>query len=79
MPKVTPASGTYTEPQTITISVPSDCKAYYTWDGSDPTESSTLYTGALEMPAGNQVLSVILINSAGLKSNIYRVNYVYMP
>lgn len=79
MPKVTPASGTYTEPQTITISVPSDCKAYYTWDGSDPTENSSLYTGALEMPAGNQVLSVILVNSAGLKSNIYRVNYVYMP
>lgn len=79
MPKVTPPSGTYTEPQMITIKVPSDCTAYYTWDGSDPTESSSVYTGPLEMPQGNQVLSVLLVDSVGLKSNVYRVNYIYMP
>lgn len=79
MPAVSPAEGSFTEPQTITIQVPPDCTAYYTWDGSDPTEGSFRYTGPLEMPMGNQVLSVILVNSAGLKSGIYRVNYVYMP
>lgn len=79
MPKVLPEGGTYTEPQMITIQMPLDCIAYYTWDGSDPTEASIKYTGPLEMPQGNQVLSVILVNSVGLKSSVYRVNYVYMP
>ncbi len=79
MPDVMPAGGTYTEPQMITIQVPMDCAAYYTWDGSDPTESSLKYQAPLEMPQGNQVLSVILVNSVGLKSCVYRVNYVYMP
>lgn len=79
MPSVIPAGGTYSEPQTITIQVPSDCTAYYTWDGSDPSKESFRYTGPIEMPMGNQVLSVILINSVGLESRIYRVNYVYMP
>lgn len=79
MPSVSPSGGTYTEPQMITISVPENCTAYYTWDGSDPTEGSFRYTGPLEMPQGNQVLSVILVNSTGLKSSIYRVNYIYMP
>lgn len=79
MPKVMPIGGSYLEPQMITIDVPSDCVAYYTWDGSDPTESSAVYIEPLEMPMGNQVLSVMLVNSVGLKSSIYRVNYVYMP
>ena len=79
MPKVTPTGGVYVEPQMITIQVPSDCVAYYTWDGSNPTTSSPVYSGPLEMPMGNQVLSVMLVNSVGLKSSIYRVNYVYMP
>lgn len=79
MPSVTPSGGTYSEPQMITIHVPQECTAYYTWDGTDPSEGSFRYTGPLEMPQGNQVLSVVLVNSAGLKSSIYRVNYIYMP
>lgn len=78
-PSVKPAGGVYTEPQMIEVSVPPDCTAYYTWDGSDPSEGSFRYTGPLEMPQGNQVLSVVLVGSSGLSSNIYRVNYVYMP
>lgn len=79
MPSVTPASGTYLEPQMITVKVSPNCAAYYTWDGSDPTEASSRYIGPLEMPQGNQVLSVIAVNSSGLKSAVYRVNYIYMP
>ncbi len=79
LPEVTPAGGTYDAPQKITVSVPQDCTAYYTWDGSDPSEASFRYTGPLEMQPGNQVLSVILVNASGLKSGVYRVNYIYMP
>lgn len=79
MPKVTPSGGNYSDGQMITIQVPKDCVAYYTWDGSEPTENSTRYTAPIEMPQGNQVLSVILVNSMGLKSRVNRINYIYMP
>lgn len=79
MPSVTPSGGTYDAPQMISIRVPLDCVAYYTWDGTDPTQSSAKYAGPLEMPEGNQVLSVLAVNSAGKKSGVYRVNYIYMP
>lgn len=79
MPKVSPVGGNYAEPQVITIDVPIGCKAYYTWDGSEPTEHSAQYTGPIEMPQGNQVLSVALINEKGLKSRINRINYIFMP
>ncbi|MBO5371291.1 MAG: chitobiase/beta-hexosaminidase C-terminal domain-containing protein [Lachnospiraceae bacterium] len=79
MPVVIPSGGNYTEGQLITIDVPIDCVAYFTWDGSEPTENSAKYTGPMEMPQGNQVLSVVLINSYGMKSRINRINYIYMP
>ena len=46
-PVITPDSGTYDEPITVTITVsnPQDATIYYTLDGSDPTTESTLYEG----------------------------------
>lgn len=79
MPSVSPAGGTYYEPQQITVSAPQGCTAYYTWDGSDPGKQSMRYTGPIEMPPGNQVLSVVSVNETGQKSGVYRVNYVYLP
>lgn len=79
MPVITPGGGTYDTAQMISIHVPKDCVAYYTWDGSEPTENSTRYSAPMEMPQGNQVLSVILVNSRGLKSRVNRINYIYMP
>lgn len=79
MPKVSPCGGTYGEAQPILVQVPENCTAHYTWDGSDPTEASPVYSGPLEMQPGNLVLSVMLVSASGLKSGIYRVNYVYMP
>ena len=79
MPSVLPSGGTYYDAQQITVSVPEGCSAYYTWDGSDPTEHSAKYTGPLAMLPGNQVLSVVSVDESGAKSEVYRVNYVYMP
>lgn len=79
MPVVAPDNGTYLEPQPITVLVPDGCTAYYTWDRSVPTSNSALYTGPIEMPQGNNVLSVVLIDEHGLSSAIFRGNYVYMP
>ncbi len=79
MPQVTPNSGEYLSPQTIYVSVPEGCSAYYTWNGSDPTTASLQYSGGITMPEGNNVLSVILVDEYGNTSSIQRVNYIYMP
>lgn len=78
-PQTSLASGTYTEKQMIAIEVPEGCTAYYTWDGTTPTANSTKYTGEFEMPEGNHVLSIILINENNLASDVARYNYIYNP
>lgn len=78
-PSISPGSGSYTQAQPITITVPEGCTAYYTWDGSDPNNESTVYAGPLEMPVGNNILSVLVINGHGLASKIVRYNYIYLP
>lgn len=79
MPRVTPDGGQFLSPQTIYVSVPEGCHAYYTWDRSDPTTASRLYSGGIAMPEGNNVLSVILVDEYGNTSSVQRVNYIYMP
>ena len=37
-PVVNPGPGVYTESVQISIDVPVGCKAYYTWDGTNPKE-----------------------------------------
>lgn len=78
-PTVSPLSGSYSEPQMITVTVPEDCVVYYTWDGSIPSETSPRYEAPIEMPAGNNVLSLMAVNSHGLGSRIAKYNYIYLP
>lgn len=79
MPKVNPDSGSFSTKQSITIDVPAGCKAYYSWDGSVPDESSAEYRYPLQVPEGNNILSVILISEHGLKSDVLKCNYIYLP
>lgn len=78
-PQVSPRSGAYTERQQIVITVPENCTAYYTWDGSTPTDSSIPYAGSFEMREGNNVLSIIVYDSHGLSSKVVKYNYIYLP
>lgn len=78
-PVVSLASGTYLESQTITISVPDGCTAYYTWDGSTPNKSSIKYKGPFEILEGNNVLSVVIMNKNDQASDVARFNYIYFP
>lgn len=78
-PTVSPPSGSYTNAQTITVSVPEDSVVYYTWDGDAPTTESTRYEGPLEMPEGNHVLSLLAVNSHGLSSRVVKFNFIYLP
>ena len=78
-PEVTPDGGKFNVPQQITIDVPDGCRAYFTWDGSDPTINSEKYTGTLEMPEGNNILSVILVDENDLWSDVTKCNFIYIP
>ncbi len=42
-PVITPDGGTFAEPQTVTLTAGEGCTIYYTTDGTEPTEASTLY------------------------------------
>lgn len=72
-PVVTPNGGTFDRKNSyIYITVPSGCSAYYTWDRTDPTEESQKYGTPILVPAGRNMLSVIIIDDeTGLSSVIY--------
>ena len=42
-PVITPSGGTFSEPQEVTITAGEGCTVYYTIDGENPTDASTLY------------------------------------
>ncbi|PXV95757.1 zinc ribbon protein [Lachnotalea glycerini] len=74
-PVIKPASGVYSTPISINIIVPDKCKVYYTWDGTEPTEKSNLYSKPLDMPIGQHTLSVVAIDENGITSNTIQSNY----
>lgn len=77
---VSPDGGRITSETTVTIEAEDDCTIYYTWDGTDPTEESLKYLEPLEIPTGNNILSVLVVNDkTGLDSGVYRTNFIYYP
>lgn len=74
--QISPTSGSYASGQLISITVPQGYKVYYTWDGTNPTTSSTEYTRPFEILSGNNVLSVIYVDLDDNISDIYRYNYI---
>ena len=78
-PSISLPSGTYRSQMSITISVPDGATAYYTWDGSEPTENSAVYRSPLQLIEGNNILSVIIYDKNGLASDIATRSYLYLP
>ncbi len=79
MPRVTPMGGNFYEPQAISVYVPDGCNVYYTWDGSVPSEASNHYMGPIEMPEGNNILSLVLVDEYGRYSDVLKCNFIYYP
>lgn len=78
-PSVSPSTGQYDEAQMITVVIPDKYEAYYTTDGSDPdpenNPATKKYTGAIKMPEGSNIFSVVLVDAKGRISDITKRNY----
>ena len=76
MPVFSLAAGTYTEPQTVTVSC-SDAEAIicYTTDGTDPTANSTVYSGPITIES-TTVLKAVAIAVDGEASKVTTAKYV---
>ena len=80
LPVIIPSGGNYSAPVTVEImSFAKDATIYYTWDSSRPDANSPRYDGPIQVPEGNNVLSVLVIDKHGLLSEIERANFVYIP
>lgn len=77
-PAVTPSTGQYSEVQQITITVPEGYTAYYTMDGTEPSSSSSKYTGPIDMPQDSQtIFKAVLVNDKnGKMTGVTTRNYI---
>lgn len=72
---ISPAAGTFTTAQTVTITSNETATIYYTLDGSTPTTSSSIYPGPLTINA-SLTLKYFAKDTAGNTSAIQTANYV---
>lgn len=75
-PTISPSGGTYTGTQQVTISDSlSGANIYYTLDGTTPTASSTLYTGAISI-AQSETMSAIAVATGYANSAVASAAYI---
>ena len=72
-PSISPAAGTYTFRQVITLSAP-NAKIYYTTDGSTPTVDSTLYTSSFDL-VRSCTIKAIAVENGKQPSNVASFKY----
>ncbi len=69
-------SGTYSEPQYITVDIPDEeYQVYYTTDGSEPGMESTLYEGAIPLPLGDSIFAFVMYDEGGIPGEIAYARY----
>lgn len=78
-PTASPDGGQFSMPAAVTVTVPEGTTVYYTWDGSEPDRNSARYSGAIQIPEGNNILSLVAIDGNGMKSSVRKYNYIYYP
>lgn len=82
MPVFSLVGGTYTPPQTVTITNGmANASIYYTTDGSTPTQSSTLYTGPINLSTSSpsETLEAIAVVPGYSTSGAASVSYSLTP
>ncbi len=77
-PTFSPAAGTYTSVQTVTISDSmADATIYYTTDGSTPTTSSTKYTASITVSSTETIKAIATVSgysNSTVASATYTIN-----
>ena len=74
-PTFSPAGGSYSSAQSVTISsATSSASIYYTTDGSTPTTGSTLYTGAVSV-SSSETINAIAVASGYTQSAVGTAAY----
>jgi FOG: PKD repeat len=67
-------NGTYNTNKNVTLSMSENGTIYYTTNGSTPTTSSKVYTGAINITS-TTTLKFIAVDLAGNNSPVYTMNY----
>lgn len=71
MPNISPSGGYYNSPQTITITCATDsAQIFYTTDGSEPTQSSTLFIGSFTLSSDCTLKAKAFKTSVGPSATI---------
>ena len=77
-PTFSPAPGTYTSVQTVTISdTTPGATIYYTADGTTPTTASTKYTGAFTVSSSETINAIAVVSglsNSAVASGVYTLN-----
>jgi hypothetical protein len=77
-PTFSPAPGTYTSVQTVTISGSTPGSTiYYTTDGTTPTTSSTKYTGAITVSSTETINAIAVVSglsNSAVGTGVYTLN-----
>jgi hypothetical protein len=78
-PTFSPAAGTYTSPQRVTIAdATTGAAIFYTTDGTAPTTSSTPYTGPITV-SSSETIEAIAVASGCASSAVTSAKYVINP
>ncbi|SHH47087.1 beta-1,3-glucanase family protein [Massilia sp. CF038] len=80
-PVISPAGGTFTSTQSVTLSsATSGAAIRYTLDGSTPSASSALYAGAFSVAAPGKTVKAIALksgmNNSGVATAVFTINQV---
>lgn len=74
-PEFSVKEGYYASIQPLNLTAFGTGKIYYTVDGTEPTESSAVYTAPILLEKGDYVISAYFVNDKGISSNIVTKEY----